>query len=195
MADKRISGRLGRLQGFTLIELLLVLVILAVLAAVVVPKFTKRSEQARKAAATTDIANFETSLDAFEVDTGRYPTGEEGLRALMEAPSNAKDWKGPYLKRLVTNDPWGNPYVISMDLNYDEQCNDAFYCLQNVSQTALGSQTGLNGLFNSTDPTGNGNNFQYHGKVMVWSAGPDKMIDPGQLANVGVNKDNILSWQ
>jgi general secretion pathway protein G len=111
MADKRMSEKLGRSRGFTLIELLLVLVILAVLAAVVVPKFTKRSEQARKAAATTDIANFETALDAFEVDTGRYPTGEEGLRALMEAPSNAKDWKGPYLKRLVTNDPWGNPYV------------------------------------------------------------------------------------
>ncbi len=50
-------------------------------------------------------------LDAFEVDTGRHPTTDEGLKALMEQPGNAKDWKGPYLKRAVTNDPWGNPYM------------------------------------------------------------------------------------
>src|SRR5437016_1665024 len=98
-------------RAFTLVELLLVLVILAVLAGIVVPKFTKRSEQARIAAATTDIANLGTALDTFEVDTGRYPTSDEGLRALMDAPGNAKEWKGPYLKRTVEKDPWGNPYV------------------------------------------------------------------------------------
>ena len=97
--------------GFTLVELLLVLVILAVLAAIVVPKFTKRSEQARIAAATTDIANLGTALDAFEIDSGRYPTSDEGLKALVEQPGNVKDWKGPYLKRAVVNDPWGHPYV------------------------------------------------------------------------------------
>jgi general secretion pathway protein G len=102
---------LRQIPGFTLVELLLVLVILAVLAAVVVPKFTKRSEQARIAAATTDIANLGTALDAFEIDTGRYPSSDEALRALMEAPGNVKDWKGPYLKRAVQNDPWGNQYV------------------------------------------------------------------------------------
>jgi general secretion pathway protein G len=111
MANKRMRDECRRLPGFTLIELLLVLVILAVLAAVVVPKFTKRSEQARVAAAKTDISNLDTAFDAFEVDTGRYPTSDEGIKALMEQPSNAKDWKGPYLKRLVLNDPWGNPYV------------------------------------------------------------------------------------
>jgi general secretion pathway protein G len=89
MDNKRMSDACRRLPGFTLIELLLVLVILAVLAAVVVPKFTKRSEQARVAAAKTDISNLDTAFDAFEVDTGRYPT----------------------VKRLVLNDPWGNPYV------------------------------------------------------------------------------------
>ncbi len=97
-------------SGFTLIELLLVLVILSVLAAVVVPKFARRSEDARKSAAQTDISVMETALDAFEIDTGRYPTTEEGLRALVEEPSNVKNWKGPYLKKGVPNDPWGAPY-------------------------------------------------------------------------------------
>lgn len=103
-------------RGFTLIEVLLVMVILTVLAAVVVPKFTKRSEQARITAANTDIANLEVALDSFEVDIGRYPTTSEGLEALVEQPSLSRpsSWKGPYIKRGVPNDPWGNLYVYNM---------------------------------------------------------------------------------
>jgi general secretion pathway protein G len=100
-----------RRNAFTLIELLLVLVILAILAAVVVPKFTNRSEQARDAAAKTDIANMETALDTFEIDNGRYPATEEGLGALSSQPANCPNWKGPYMKKQVANDPWGTPYV------------------------------------------------------------------------------------
>jgi prepilin-type N-terminal cleavage/methylation domain-containing protein len=104
---------------------------------------------------------------------------------------------------LVYRDPWGNPYVITMDLNYDEQCQDAFYCLSTVSGPPLpaapNSNPGFNGLVNpdTTKP----DNYQYHGKVMVWSAGPDKMLDPNLAnaptvrANSGYNKDNVLSWQ
>jgi len=98
-------------RGFTLIELLLVLVILAVLAAVVVPKFTKRTEQAKLTAAATDISYIELALDIFEVDCGRYPTTEEGLKALVEQPSNADGWHDPYIKRGVPSDPWGNAYL------------------------------------------------------------------------------------
>lgn len=96
--------------AFTLIELLLVLVILAVLAAIVVPKFTGRTEQAKISAAATDISNIDTAMDAFEIDTGRYPTSDEGLAALLTAPGNVKAWKGPYLKKIPM-DPWGNAYV------------------------------------------------------------------------------------
>src|SRR3954464_1688237 len=105
-------NRTSQIRGgaFTLIELLLVLVILAVLAAVVVPKFTNRSEQARITAAHTQISGFETSLDAFEVDCSRYPSTEEGLRALVEAPAGLNGWKGSYMK-TVPNDPWGHPYA------------------------------------------------------------------------------------
>ncbi|WP_428937145.1 type II secretion system major pseudopilin GspG [Fontivita pretiosa] len=105
------TGKRARRRGFTLIELLLVLVILAVLASVVVPKFTARSEQARVTAAKTDIAQLETALDAFEVDNGRFPTTDEGLAALLQAPANVTNWRGPYIKRGLPKDPWGNPYV------------------------------------------------------------------------------------
>lgn len=100
-----------RHRGFTLIELLLVLVILATLAALVVPKFAGRGEQARITAAKADISALETALDTFEVDTGRYPTTQEGLVALSSPPAGLSTWRGPYLKRSVVQDPWGNPYV------------------------------------------------------------------------------------
>ena len=93
----------------------------------------------------------------------------------------------------VYRDPWGNPYIISMDLSYDEQCQDSFYALQAVSQQSSGQ--GLKGLVNAVDASGNGNHFRFHGKVMVWSAGPDRKIDSAIKANTGVNKDNVLSWQ
>ncbi len=99
-----------RQRGFTLIELLLVLVILGILAAIVVPKFSGRTEQARITAAQTQIAAFSTALDAFEVDNGYYPKGKSGLMDLMQAPRDAKNWRGPYLKD-IPKDPWGNDYV------------------------------------------------------------------------------------
>ena len=94
---------------------------------------------------------------------------------------------------LVYRDPWGNPYIISMDLNYDDQCEDAVYRLKLVSQQ--NGSAGYNGLINTTDAGGNGDHFRYHGKVMVWSAGRDGKIDPGNNVNDWENKNNILSWQ
>src|SRR5499425_3362282 len=94
-----------RNQGFTLVEMLLVLVILATLAAIVYPKVMGRSEQARITAAQTQIANFKTALDAFEVDNGYYPKGKNGLNDLVQPPRDAQSWKGPYLKSDIPNDP------------------------------------------------------------------------------------------
>ncbi|MBK8000813.1 MAG: type II secretion system major pseudopilin GspG [Verrucomicrobia bacterium] len=98
------------LRAFTLIELLLVLVILGILAAIVVPKFSGRTEQARLAAAQTQIANFSTALDTFEVDNGKYPQGKNGLNDLVTAPRDAQSWKGPYIKD-VPLDPWQKPFL------------------------------------------------------------------------------------
>ncbi|MFT4587369.1 MAG: general secretion pathway protein G [Candidatus Binatia bacterium] len=105
---KRTARR--RSAGFTLVELLLVLVILAALAAVVVPKFANRGKQAKVTAATTQISNFEVALDTFEVDNGYYPSGANGLNDLASQPSNAQEWRGPYVKE-VPLDPWQNPYI------------------------------------------------------------------------------------
>ncbi len=107
---KRSNRRLVR-SSFTMVELLLVLVILATLAAIVVPKFSGRSTQAKITAAQTEISSVELALDAFEVDNGYYPEGTDALLQLVERPADAANWRGPYLKKAVVNDPWGNPYV------------------------------------------------------------------------------------
>ena len=85
----------------------------------------------------------------------------------------------------VYRDPWGNPYIITIDLNYDDKARDAFYRLPAVSAG------GLNGLILN----GPGTFYEANSPVMVWSPGPDKMIDPNSPANKGANKDNILSWK
>lgn len=100
----------------------------------------------------------------------------------------------------VYRDPWGNPYIITIDLNHDEKTRDAFYEDPLVSADPNNSNVGLNGLIQTTSPTGS-SVFEVNSPVMVWSAGPDKMIDPnlgGSLsgrANKGANKDNVLSWK
>jgi general secretion pathway protein G len=119
----------SRRGGFSLIELLLVLVILAILAAVVVPKFTGRSEDARIAAAKTDVSQMETAIDMFEQDAGRFPSTSEGLTVLTRQQglgSDVKAWKGPYLKREVPTDPWGNPYVYRQPGNVNTTGYDLF---------------------------------------------------------------------
>ena len=114
--------------AFTLVEMLLVLVILAVLAAIVIPKFSGRSQQAKETAAKSQISTIEMALDAFEVDTGFYPSGGNGLDALVDPPGGVQNWKGPYLKKGVPLDPWGNPYVYA----YPGKNNPSGYDLMSV---------------------------------------------------------------
>ena len=99
-------------------------------------------------------------------------------------------------KNYVYRDPWGNPYYISMDLNYDDKCLDAVYRRKAVSQITAGKPDGYNGLVNAADPTGTTDEYSFNGGVMVWSLGSDKKYDlPPGPANAGFNKDNVLSWK
>src|SRR4051812_36026795 len=98
--------------GFTLIELLVVLVILGLLAAVAAPQAMKYLGGAKTTTARVQVENLAANLDLFRLDVGRLPTEQEGLDALVERPSNADNWNGPYVKRKsMLLDPWGSPYV------------------------------------------------------------------------------------
>jgi general secretion pathway protein G len=104
-------ARTSTQAGFTLIELLVVMVILGLLAALVVPNFIKQEEKSKLKAARVQIESFGTALDTFRLDVGRYPTSQEGLEALRSRPSGLERWDGPYLRKEIPRDPWGNPYV------------------------------------------------------------------------------------
>lgn len=110
-------------RGFTLIEIMVVIVILGVLAAVVVPKIMSRPDEARAVAARQDINTFAQGLKLYRLDNGRYPTTEQGLKALVEKPAIEpipRNWKpGGYLERLRA-DPWGNPYQYANPGNHAE---------------------------------------------------------------------------
>lgn len=101
----------ARKRGFTLIELLVVILILAILAALIVPRIVNRQDDAKVAAAKSDIRTLSNELNKFKLDTGRFPTTEEGLQALRTQPNDADGWKGPYLEKDVPLDPWQNDYV------------------------------------------------------------------------------------
>ncbi len=109
----RAPGGLGcrpRPWGFTLLELLVVMTIIGLLAGYVGPKFFSHIGKSEIKAARAQIDGFEKALDQFRLDVGRYPTTEEGLKALVTKPAELPRWDGPYLRKAVPNDPWGKPY-------------------------------------------------------------------------------------
>ena len=103
--------RCRRQQGFTLIELLIVMVIIGLLAALVGPRMFGKVDESRQRSAKAQISLFETALDTYRLDTGKYPTTDDGLEALRTKPSGVERWDGPYLNKEVPKDPWGNEYV------------------------------------------------------------------------------------
>jgi general secretion pathway protein G len=98
-------------DGFTLIELLVVLSILALLVSLVGPALFKFLSPAKRSVAKAQIEEFSSALDAFSVDNGRYPANSEGLEALRTKPPSLNKWNGPYLKKEIPVDSWGNNYV------------------------------------------------------------------------------------
>lgn len=105
------NKRLNANGGFTLIELMVVMIILGLLAALVAPKVLNKLGKSKQKIAKTQIEMLSSALDQFKLDTGRYPTTEEGLKALIENPG-IPGWDGPYLKKkVIPKDPWGRPYI------------------------------------------------------------------------------------
>jgi general secretion pathway protein G len=100
-----------RSQGFTLLELLVVIVIIGLLAAYVGPRYFSQLNKSERGTAKAQIESFGKALDAYRLDTGRYPSTEQGLNALMIKPNDEPKWAGPYLQKAVPMDPWGRAYI------------------------------------------------------------------------------------
>jgi general secretion pathway protein G len=109
-----ILNRKNGQKGFTLIELMIVIVIIGILATLLIPRIMERPEEARRIKAKMDIKTIESALKLYKIDSGTYPTTEQGLEALIKKPETSpvpKKWReGGYLEGSVPNDPWGNPF-------------------------------------------------------------------------------------
>ena len=112
-------------RGFTLIELMVVIVILGILAGLIVPRIMSRPEEARQTKAMIQIESMETALKLYRLDCGNYPSTEQGLQALVEAPAVGTlpgSWReGGYLEKgKVPKDPWNNEYLYLCPGTHDE---------------------------------------------------------------------------
>lgn len=143
-----------------------------------------------------DMTAYPNSTPTANVNHQKNPKQVKYLNAKLSGynPAQGGQPLGGVDNTGVYRDPWGNPYVITMNTSYNEAgTSDIFYCRWKVSQSS--GQTGYNGLYNPVDAGGTGDHFLYHGKVMVWSAGPNRKVDPGDPSNDRENRDNVLSWQ
>lgn len=97
-------------RGFTLLELLVVMVIIGLLAGIVGPRYFSQVGRSQVKAARAQIDSLDKAIEAYRIDVGHAPTTEQGLAALNAQPQGEQNWQGPYLKKDVPADPWGNPY-------------------------------------------------------------------------------------
>lgn len=111
MNKKPMDKRKRSQAGVTLIEMMVVVTIIALFAALVLPKMMNQADRAKVTKAKADINGFETALGSYKLDTGVFPTTDQGLQALRVQPEGVQNWQGPYVQKDIGNDPWGHPYV------------------------------------------------------------------------------------
>lgn len=104
------STFIRRARGFTLLELLVVILIIGLLTGIVAPRFLGQISRSEATAAKAQLDAFDKALQAYRVDTGRFPTTSQGLKALTAQPADEPRWHGPYLQGDIPPDPWGSPY-------------------------------------------------------------------------------------
>ena len=147
MVRKKLRDR----RGFTLIELMIVIVIVGILAILLIPRIMERPEEARRVKAKMDIRTIESALKLYKIDSGEYPTTEQGLQALINKPDTAPvpmKWRdGGYLDgNAVPKDPWGNPY------NYTSPTQDGKdYEITSYGRTGQPGGTGRDAEISSAD--------------------------------------------
>jgi type II secretory pathway pseudopilin PulG len=145
--------------------------------------------QTNNAAVMMILMNINTTNHlAGNIDNKR---GQTFYTAKMVSGKSSTNSPGLSTEDYVLRDPWGMPYIITLDLNYDERTRDAFYCLDQTSFIPGSDTAGLKGL---TKAKGK-DTYEAHAPVMVWSFGPDKKVSKGKRADELFNKDNLLSWQ
>lgn len=109
-ASDQTSFQALRQTGFTLLELLVVMVIIGLLAGYVGPKYFAQIGKSESKTAKAQVEALGKALDQYRLDTGRYPSSEQGLTSLNVAPADESRWHGPYLQKALPVDPWGKPY-------------------------------------------------------------------------------------
>ena len=108
---RQTNAKNRREAGVTLIEMLVVVTIIGLFAALVAPRMLKKGDAARVTAARAQVNSFMTALGTYKLDTGTFPTTEQGLLALRAKPTDVNQWAGPYLPQEIPVDPWGHPYA------------------------------------------------------------------------------------
>ena len=128
----------NRRRGFTLLELLVVMFILVLLAGVVTLAVTKRVEEAKHAKAVADIEVLGSAIDQYHLQNGEYPTTLDALR-IKPSGEDLPNWNGPYIKKLVPDDPWGQPYVYHVPGEHNTDSYDLYTLGKDGNEGGTGS--------------------------------------------------------